>query len=756
MHWFSRHPILTIVVICGISAAAIFPASKVRIETSFESLMVQKDPAKKFYEQTRDLFGSEGIAVIYIQDPNLFSPARLKALQELVYDLETIDGIESSQSLFSATDIETIDGQLDVHPLIGWAPETQRTATHLKERALAHPLARRQLISDSADATAIHLRINIQNGHSAEMITMSSAIEEIISKYSHNFERLEQMGRPYIIERQKAYILHDQRIILPLAIIVLISMLVAILSSFKGAVLPLLTSGISILWTLGFMGLTGIHITILTFMIPSLIIVIGSTEDIHLLAEYRSGRCDGLNRSSAVSRMITRLAIAVLFTAITTVSGFATMISNAIPVLQEFGIVATFGLLINPLVTISLIPAALKLFPERTTPLQTDQNTPIHSGILSFITHTRKYPRVTLVIFCVPCVAFGVYGASHVKADNNMIGYFKPRSPIVQRADRIHEKLSGIETFCIRLDADQLNAFKQPENLAYAIELQQYLKASGWIDRSTSVTDYLTYIHQSISGKSTRLPKTNQSVAEYLLLLHHSEIGPYATPDFRHLNIITRHNIRSSKELIPKINALEKYIKKTCPPHLSVEVTGESLVVNKAVTAIIKGQVRSIFVVALFAAGLLSILFKSFRIGIIGLIPNLLPICVQFGMMALLAIPLNIATSMAAAVSIGLAVDDTIHLLMRFYSHSPNLSREQAVEKSIQHLIKPVIATSCSLTLGFLVMRFSQFKPICDFALLSAITLVTALLADLLVTPTLLSLPIATASKGHDLTRASL
>jgi predicted RND superfamily exporter protein len=170
------------------------------------------------------------------------------------------------------------------------------------------------------------------------------------------------------------------------------------------------------------------------------------------------------------------------------------------------------------------------------------------------------------------------------------------------------------------------------------------------------------------------------------------------------------------------------------------------LLVHKAVAAIVRGQLRSILVIAVIAALLMSLLFRSVRIGCIALIPNLLPIGIQFGFMAVAGIPLNTATSMAAAISIGLGVDDTIHLLIHFYRQHADSSPGHAVELSLRHLVRPVLATSTALALGFLVMRFSSFTPIADFALLAALVIMTALLADLLVTPTLLSMDFMHAS----------
>ncbi len=743
MLWHSRHPLLTLAVLGAISALAFIPAGRVRIVTSIDSLMMKDDPEREYYLQTRRIFGSEAMAMVYIEDPNLFSPTKLAAMQELVNELENIHGIISAESLFSVTDIDARDDQLDIHPLIGWAPENHPDAAAIQKRARAHPVIQRLLLSPDADATAIQLRIDMDNGHADDMRALCAEIENVLALHTGTFDRLKQLGRPYVIDQETAYILHDQRVIMPLAICVLVIMLVSILTSFKGAVLPLLTSGISILWTLAFMGIFKLPITELTFMVPALIIVIGSTEDIHLLAEYRSGRKAGMERQPAIERMVARLAIAVIFTAITTFAGFATIIATPIPVLRQFGIVASFGLLVNPLVTISLIPACLALFPDHAGRARSDTSiTRIETRVLEILARMRRRPVITILCVSLPCIAAGIYGATCVKADNNIIAFFRSNSPIVQRADRMHEKLSGTESFCIRLDAAEPFAFRNPENLGYALQLQDYLVEAGWIDRSISLTDYLAYIHAALGESNTSLPATTQGIAEYLLLLHRNEIEPYVSPDYQILNIVVRHNLRSSRELMPRIQALREHIAQTCPPNLEAGVTGEMLLVNKAVKAIIAGQLRGILVIAFIAALLLSILFRSVRIGCIALVPNLLPIGIQFGVMALAGIPLNTATSMAAAISIGLAVDDTIHLLMRFYGQDRNLPPALAVERSLRHLIRPITATSLSLTLGFLVMRFSRFVPISDFALLAAMVLLAALVADLVLTPTLLSLKI--------------
>lgn len=750
MIWFGKHPVATLAAIGAISIASLFPASRVRIATSIDNLMMRNDPERDYYLETRELFGSEASALVYVEDARLFSARKLASLQELVFDLGNIDGIEAVESLFSVTDIADVDGRLDIRPLVDWLPESDAEAAAVGKRARAHPVIQRLLLSDDGTATAINLRLDTHNGHADEMHALCSAIEQALEPYLAEFQILEQLGRPYIIDQEAAYILRDQRVLLPMAVAVLALTLLFSLSSFKGAILPLLTSAVSILWTIGFMGLMDLPITELSFMVPSLIIVIGSTEDIHLLAEYKSGRMDGLDRHAAVRRMVCRLSVAVALTALTTFAGFVSIIASPMPVLRDFGIVASFGLLANPLATFAMIPACLALFPDRADKGRRGRRpSALAEGLLHLLARSRRHPKTTLAAVCIPCIAAGLYGACYVKADNNIIGFFDPGSAVVRRVDRLHATLSGSESFCIRINAVRGSTFKDPANLRYAAGLQQHLEQSGWIDRSIGLTDYLAYVHGRFGTGASALPETRQGVAECLLLLHRNEIEPYATPDLQHLNIVVRHNLRSSRELLPRIAALREHIAQTCPAGLDARVTGEMLLVHKAVGAIVRGQLRGILIIACVAAALISLVFRSIRIGCMAMVPNLLPIGIQFGAMAAAGIPLNTATSMAAAIGIGLAVDDTIHLLMRFYNQDKDMAPEAALDESLRHLLRPIVASSMSLAAGFLAMRFSTFTPIGDFGALAALVLAAALVADLLVTPALLSLRIMHRSAGY-------
>ena len=741
MEWSSRHPRTAIAAVLFISLVALWPAGRLRLEASVKSLMVRNDPARAFYQQTRDLFGSEAVSIVCVEDPHLFSPHKLTALQQLLFDLEDLDGVAVSESLFSVTSMDMQHETLDVRPLIDWPPDTQEEADRMRQRARSHSAIRRVLLSDDATVTSIQLRFRPPDSGGPSASVIRENIDACIAARAGDFLRVEQLGRSYVIDMQKQYILRDQRVVLPLAVLMMVVTLSCMLGRVARALLPLLTAGVSVLWTLGFMGLCDLPITCLTFMVPALILVIGSTEDVHLLAEYRSGRHDGLAAGPAVRRMIRRIGVAVVFTALTTFAGFATIVAAPMPLLNEFGMAASFGMLANPLVTIILVPACLSLSRSR-APAEHGRGRAgrIETVILGFLARLRRRPALTLVCICLPCLLAGLFGAAFVRADNNIIGYFRDDSDVVQRLDRFEEHLCGSETFCIRFDADGARSLKDPEFLRYIFDLQRRLEGSGWIDRTAGITDYLSYIHQAITGCGEPLPAEAGSVAEYLLMLHHSEIEPYMTSDGRHLCVIVHHSERSSRRLVPRIQALQNELDETCPEGMSAEVTGEMLLVNKAVDSIVLGQLRGIGVIALVAALLMSLLFRSLRIGFLALIPNLLPIGVQFGVMALFRIPLNTATSMAAAIGIGLAVDDTIHLLIRFYAERGDTDHTDVVARAVRHVLRPVIATSLSLIFGLLTLRYSSFVPIADFGFLAALVLLAALASDLMVTPTLLSL----------------
>ncbi|MDO9566827.1 MAG: MMPL family transporter [Candidatus Desulfaltia sp.] len=748
MLWSQMHPWLVILTVAIVTIFALYSARNVKISASTEGMMIQGDPAQNYYRETLKKFGTDNITVIFINDKNLFTPEKLKQLDDLVFKFEELHGVSKVESLYSVTNFKGVDGALETNPLMDWPPETLEEAKQVKADALRNPIFLNNLISKDGTATAINLFVKVDSDDPDFNVKFSRQVDEIIKPFQNRFDSIFQIGLSYTRRLISDNIIGDTVKLVPMAIFVLLLTLIVFMRSASGAVLPMLTAGTSIIWTAGFMALADIPLNVLTVIVPSLIVVIGSTEDIHILSEYLEsiGETNG-NKTEAIKIMSGKVSTAVLLTSLTTFIGFFSITLNQITLLKQFGMVAAFGLFVNPVITCFLAPVYLRFFGS-TKVKRTEEHkvsfTDRFFGILADnilkIIYSNK--RLVLVFFLGIAAVIGFF-TLQVNVDNDLLGYFKKNSAIRSRSQTLHNNLAGAQTFFIRINSGFPGAFKQPENLAYIAQTQKYMSEKGWFDKTKSLADDISIIHREMNNgdeKYLKVPDSTDLIAQYLLFLRRDDISRYVTADFSEANILVRHNISSSYELADALNDLEKHIKKTLNPHFLLGFTGENILVNAAADSMAEGQAKSLSLVLVLIFIIMSLLFVNVKAGFLSLIPNIFPIVLCFGIMGIFGIPLNTGTAMVAAIAIGIAVDDTIHLMSRYNTEMRILqSQDKAINVCMHAEIRPVISTSIALSLGFAVLGFSNFVPIICFGLLSSMVMIFAVIGDLFITPILLS-----------------
>ena len=741
--WAHSNPLLVVLIIIACSIGSFQNLKNLRVDTTAEGMMVKGDPAKSIYNDTLEKFGSDNITVVYVRDPGLFSPEKLEKLQQLTYDLEDIDGIQKVESLFSISNISSEDGFLNSGPLMDWIPETMEEAVQVREKALKNEILVSNLISSTGDVTAVNLYIDSRPDIPNFSSILNDSIEETLASYETTFERIFQLGTPYNVRSQNITINKDSETLFPLSALIIVVMLFITMRSISAAILPLLTAGFSILFTLGFMGFVDIPISVLTFIVPSLLLVIGSTEDIHILSEYMEGLHLKGQKKAAIQYMASKVGTAVALTAVTTVLGFFSITLNKVVVLRQFGIVAAFGLFVNPFVTFMLAPVYLRYFGSKKyrERKKVAGRTLLDSAADNILIFTQKF-RMPIFIGVLMLIVIAGYLGTKVKVDNNSVAFFKKDAPIVQRINELKESLAGSVTFYIRITGQE-GDFLRPDNLTYIEQLRDFMDSRGWFDKTITFNDYLKLIHREMNGGDPdyfRIPDTGLTINEYLLFLQSEEIGQYVTPEFDDLVILVRHNIYSTTELNDILKELEEESSHIIPGQFTVSFTGESILVNRAADTIAAGQVMGIGFVVVVIFIIMSLLFMNIKVGFLSLIPNLFPIAINFAIMSLFDITLNTGTCMVAAIAVGIAVDDTIHFMSR-YNKEMNALQDQkkALATCLRAEILPVMSTSIALSIGFGVLLLSSFVPIMHFGILSAMVMILAFMGDIFVTPVMLS-----------------
>ena len=467
---FSRaHPWLVLLILSGISVLAAFQIPHLVQDPSAEGLMVENDPARFTYEDTLNIFGTDKTGIIFVRDKQLFTPEKLKRLEELAYELEGLPGVSRVESLFSVSTVRNEGGDIYTGPLVEQMPETRDEARQVLKDALDNPILAGSIVSKDGSATAVRLFLEPNPEDANYYSKISERISDLLKPLQGDFQRIFQLGNYHLRMIMSDMMSQDQRRLVPLSILALLVGLVLTTGSLSGAVLPLLTSGISILMTLGFMSFAHIPLNILTIIVPSLIIVIGSTEDIHLLSEYLEGLELKKERSLAIEFMIAKMGTVVMITALTTFLGFLAICVNKITILRQFGMAASFGLFVNPVITCLLAPIYFRLLGSRAVqraPEKAPQagRTLFHALARFFADVVTNRKKAVLVIFFGVSALIGVFGV-RVQLNNDIVGMFKKNAPVVQQLHEMGRELGGVQSFFIRISGGHKGIFKDPKNL---------------------------------------------------------------------------------------------------------------------------------------------------------------------------------------------------------------------------------------------------------------------------------------------------
>ncbi|MEN8128875.1 MAG: MMPL family transporter [Pseudomonadota bacterium] len=736
----ARHPWLILIVTAAITLAALKQIPHLQVEITAEGMMVNDPQVMAEYHQTLDTFGSENITVIYLEDPDLFEPENLTAIQQGLRAVEAIPQVSRTASLFSVRYLRTVDGYVYTDPYLARIPATREAAHSVIQAAHANPLVENNLLSSDGSVMGINVYLDMNGYQRGFDEQVSAALDEAIAPLQQRFRTVFQFGNPAIRTAISQQIRSDQKLIMPLALLVLVATLGLTLRRLHAALIPLFTAGLSVIWILGLMAVFGVPVNLMTSIVPALLIIVGSTEDIHLLSEHQAGIRKGLQGHGAIGFMADNMGTAVALTFVTTFLGFISISLNRIDLLMQFGLVTAAGLLLNFLITISLVPVSLQLtrrLAVTTRRLGGYSFERLVSQLHGFI---FRFPRqIIAIVLALMLICF--YWATKIQVNNNVMDYFEPSSRLPVQADLLHRNLSGIQALSIVVQGME-GTFLQVPFLQELHNLQEYLTETGLFDKSFSFADFIGVVHGGIDAEQPEgsyLPARSEVVKEYMSLLDHENAKSFISADYSQARIIVRHGIDSSSQLNEAVDGIRAYTGQWLDPGLSVTVTGASYLNSQAVDTMAKGQALSLLLMLVTIFLLVSFLFMNMKAGMVAVVANLFPIVVLFGVMGLLGLTLDTGTSMVGAIALGICVDHTMHFMVRYQrlAHS-GISEMHAIKQVVRQESVPIIATALALALGFATLIFSDFLPVARFGMLSALVMLLALAGTFIVIPLML------------------
>ena len=750
---------LVVVLIVLITLPLGYGVSQLRIDTSFNSLIPADEPDRLAYQSAMDEFGSDNKTIIYIRDKDLWTARKLARVDELVRELSELKHVYRVDSLFNLRIIEGApDDQgntaISSRPVLDSVPRDDVEALNARARAISNPLYIGNIFSDNGTATAIIVTVNDIEDQEDFSLEVYRQFEQLINKERGQFERIFQVGPPRINSELQQNLVDDFQLLGPLSALVLVASILFFMRSALAAVIPVVTSALAIIWTFGFMGWLGIPLNILSAMVPSLIIVIGSTEDTHMMAAFfrglanqseNGGKMTTTQRRESVRYMARHTGLPMLLTVLTTFLGFSANLFGDITLITDFAIASTSAILFNGVITVLVVPPLLAKFGKRMGQGKSadepyGNNLP-DQIIRTFRISQDRFPSLVLGLTLLLC-SFFAYQASHLYVTNDPLSYFPEDRQLITDTRTIHEDLAGIKVFFVTLEAETTNAFMDIEKLQSIDKIQKFIDKQNVFDTTLSIADHLKYVNKEFQGDfaAGTLPQSRQLAAQYMMFFHRSELESYISHDFSRANIIVRHNISDSYTLNRYVTELRDFVDQITGPEIKARVVGENLLINKAADNLMLSQVQALILLLSLIFIIMSIMFTSLKGGAIAMIPSIIPISLMFGIMGALGIPINPGTAMVAVIAVGIAIDGTIHLLARYNELCRTTSDYVgAVHQAVQEVATPLIISSLALALGFGILLFSNFTVVAQFGALAAATMLISIFANLLITPIIMT-----------------
>jgi hypothetical protein len=538
----------------------------------------------------------------------------------------------------------------------------------------------------------------------------------------------------------------DLRVFVPASFLLILLILFLSFRSPRGMLLPALTILISLIWTFGLIGRAGVPINMTMTIIPPLLIAIASSLTIHIVATYVDTAAGIGDKLEVVRRTFRNLASPLITAGVTTAIGFGSLMISPIPNIQKVGLFSVVGILSAIVIAFTFVPAVLSVIPIPSRRAARKESGGFMASLVDGIVRFNLRYRVPVLIVAAAVLAVSLVGLTRVRVDTDFLSYFKKDSEIRRAADVIGENLAGVSTFYVVVEGGEAWVMRRGDVLRGVDSLQEYMESRPSIDKATSMVNIVKLFHQAMNRDDSAYYKVpdSQDVLEEAIFLTVDQEAPrvrahYVVQDYSSMSVFARSQLVSTSDLAETIADVEEFASDVLPEGVTATATGTVVVMAKSIDSIIQGQRDSLLLAFGLIFLIMSYLFRSARVGLLSMISNTVPIFVIFGIMGWFDMPLNIGTSVVASISLGIAVDDTIHYMMHFRRElGSGLERKEAVVQSLRQIGKPVINTSLALAVGFAVICFSDFGMLISVGLLTAITMIVCLLSDLFLTSALL------------------
>lgn len=722
-----NYPGIVITAIILLTVAAGWRIPSLSFNTSICDLIIEDISETADYRGFQKTFGSDDIVRVVMKGENIFDPLFFRKIEQLS---DIASGIKGVRRVISLANVKR-----DVDPGGQWSMEK------FADIIVSAKLFRKNLFSADHNTTA--LTLVLEKG--ADENRVINDVNQMIADASTDI-RLYQIGMPTVSHALAAYTQKDLTTILPLTFIMIVVILYLIFNSVRIVALPVVCVLTAMIWTFGFMAWAGVSVSMLTMIVPVFIIAVGTAYSLHICSTFVNAAQFAEKSENAVIATFSEMTLPTILAVLTTSIGIGSILVHRITAMREFSVFACIGMFSMLAVLLTLMPSLMALTPIAALKKKENRLTAYTDRVIQGITRINLTgQRITFVVTAI-VILICIAGIFRLEIETNPVDYFKAETDVSRHFHDIYQDLSGSFPVNVTMKSREKYYFEHPDYIKDIERLQDYIKTLPGIDKTISFADYIKLVNYAMNRYEPefyKLPDQSWQVSmlinNYKIMLGNDMLTSFMDPSFTTANILLFTHISSSVDFLKTRKQILSHVKQAFPGPLSFTVTGIGMAISASSHHLVDGQIKSLALTMVLVFSAMFVLFLSGKVGVVAVITNFFPVLVSFGLMGWLGIELNMATALIAGIAIGLAVDDTIHYLVRYNREfKKDLDKDRALRDTLRKTGRPIVFTTLTISLGFSVLLISSFKLTAVFGFLMVITMVSALIGDLIILPSLM------------------
>ncbi|GGG94905.1 transporter [Polaribacter pacificus] len=748
----NRYVVLLVIAICTAFLAS--QMKYMKFSYSEANLLPENHEANIQYNQFLKVFGEEGnLILLGIKDTTLFTPKKLEAWNSLTKELDKAEEIEFTVSIADVQKLEVDrkNRKFVLEPLIEQSPKTQNEVDKIRKDLFENLPFYDNLLYNKNTGTvqsAIYIKKDIVNTPQRRDYIFDVLIPTIEKFEKDNDLNVRVSGMPYIRTLNSQNIQDEILLFVLGALGITAIIFYFFFRSYRATFITLSVVMIGVVWAFGFIGLFQYEITVLTALIPPLIIVIGVPNAVFLINKYQQEVKKHGNQAKSLQRVISKVGNATLMTNITTASGFATFVFVKSQLLREFGIIASINIVCIFILALMIIPIIYSFMPLPKKKHLNHLEKKWIENVVNWMEKMVRHNRITIYISTVIIIIFGIIGIYQIRVSGSLIEDMPKGKDFYKDIKFFETEFGGIMPLEILVNTKKENGVMKLSTLKKMEKINEVIEQFPELSKPISVVNLVKYSKQAYykgNPKYYQLP-TSQEQSHIFAFTKNSDgnakmLNNFVDSTGQYARITTFMKDVGTDKMDDIQNRLQAIIDKEFDADTyEVTLTGKALVFLKGTNYLIKNLIISLSLAILLIAIFMAWMFRSYQMILISILPNILPLLITAGLMGFLGIPIKPSTILVFSIAFGISVDDTIHFLAKYRQElqANNWKITRSVYSALRETGVSMFYTSIVLFFGFLVFTISSFGGTIALGGLVSVTLLFAMVSNLLLLPSLL------------------